>query len=212
MAGPALTEFAALRGKRLSVDALTTGYAFVLYDLLRRAGLPQGTYDVVRAGGMIQRWNDLLAGGSDATLLSAPYNVVAMEHGHNEIAKAVDVLGAYQGNVAAARRTWADANKAAVVAYIRAYRRAIDWLYDAPNHDEAIAILRRNLPGMTAAAARASYSELLHPQFGFYKTCAIDEAGLRCVLDLRSRYGQPAMSLHDADKYIDRTLFLASLE
>ena len=44
-----------LKGKTLSVDAMTTGYAFVLYDILRRHGLDKdrGDYEIVRAGGMM---------------------------------------------------------------------------------------------------------------------------------------------------------------
>jgi hypothetical protein len=39
--GPEIKGIADLKGKTVSVDALTTGYAFVLLDLLKRAGLNQ---------------------------------------------------------------------------------------------------------------------------------------------------------------------------
>jgi ABC-type nitrate/sulfonate/bicarbonate transport system substrate-binding protein len=39
---PEVKSFADLKGKTLSVDALTTGYAFVLLDLLERGGLKPG--------------------------------------------------------------------------------------------------------------------------------------------------------------------------
>jgi ABC-type nitrate/sulfonate/bicarbonate transport system substrate-binding protein len=48
---PEIKSFADLKGKTLSVDAMTTGYAFVLFDLLERGGLKKGDYEVVRAGG-----------------------------------------------------------------------------------------------------------------------------------------------------------------
>ncbi|MEI9925200.1 MAG: ABC transporter substrate-binding protein [Bradyrhizobium sp.] len=76
-----IKAIAALQGKQLLVDAMTTGYAFVLYDILRRAGLPAETYEVARAGGMIERWTRLRAGEGDGTLLSAPYNLIAKAHG-----------------------------------------------------------------------------------------------------------------------------------
>jgi ABC-type nitrate/sulfonate/bicarbonate transport system substrate-binding protein len=210
VSGPDLTEISALRGKQLLVDAMTTGYAFVLYDILRRAGLPAESYDVTRAGGMIERWTKLQAGQGDGTLLSAPYNLIAKAHGLNEIVRAVETLGPYQGNVGAARRSWANANENTVVGYIRAYRDAIDWLYEPDNRSDAIAILRRNLPQMTEDVARASYDELLHPKFGFYRGGDIDQAGLACVLALRSRYGKPQMTLDDPNRYIDRRFLGAS--
>jgi ABC-type nitrate/sulfonate/bicarbonate transport system substrate-binding protein len=210
VSGPDLREIAALRSKQLLVDAMTTGYAFVLYDILRRAGLPANTYEVARAGGMIERWTRLKAGEGDGTLLSAPYNLIARAHGLNELARAVEILGPYQGNVGAARRSWADANETTVVGYISAYRDAIDWLYAPENRSEAIAILKRNLPNMTEDVAIASYDELLHPKFGFYRGGEIDRAGLACVLSLRSRYGKPQMTLNDPEKYIDRRFLEAS--
>jgi ABC-type nitrate/sulfonate/bicarbonate transport system substrate-binding protein len=210
VSGPDLKEISALRGKQLLVDAMTTGYAFVLYEILRRAGLPAETYDVARAGGMIERWTRLRAGEGDGTLLSAPYNLIAKAHGLNELARAVETLGPYQGNVGAARRSWANANEKTVVGYIRAYRDAIDWLYQPENHNDAIAILRRNLPQMPEDVARASYDELLHPKFGFYRNGDIDQAGLACVLALRSRYGKPQMTLDDPNRYIDRRFLEAS--
>src|SRR5450631_3852672 len=36
---PEIKTFQDLKGKTLSVDAMTTGYAFVLFDLLKRSGL-----------------------------------------------------------------------------------------------------------------------------------------------------------------------------
>ena len=209
--GPTLADVAALRGRRLSVDAMTTGYAFVLYEILRRAGLQAGDYDLIRAGGMIQRWNNLREGKSDGTLLSAPYNLVAKAHGSTEVVKAVETLGAYQGNVAAVRRGWAAANEATLVGFIRAYRRAIEWLYDPDNRSAATELLRRNLPQMSGELAVDSYSELLHPEFGFYKTCDIDAAGLERVLELRTRYAVPRRVLADPAKYVDRRFYLASL-
>ena len=49
---PEVKTFEHLKGKTVSVDALTTGYAFVLLDLLKRGGLTSADYSVERAGGV----------------------------------------------------------------------------------------------------------------------------------------------------------------
>ena len=196
-----------LAGRTLSVDALTTGYAFVLYDILRRNGLDRGACRIRRVGGMVQRWNSLQDRNEDGTLLSAPYNLLARKCGFVDLAKATGVLGPYQGNVAAARRSWAKAHPSQVIAYIRGYREAIAWLYQPGNRAEAIAILRRNLPQMPEDIAEASHAVLLDPDDGFFRTCKIDLDGLACVLDLRSRYGEPKTALSDPLKYCDFTYF-----
>jgi len=41
---------------------MTTGYAFVLFDLLKRNGLNRSDYNVVRAGGVLARWEALRGG------------------------------------------------------------------------------------------------------------------------------------------------------
>lgn len=203
VATPDIGSIADLRGKTLSVDAMTTGYAFVLYDIMRRNGLDKdkGDYEVVSAGGMVQRWNGLREGKHTATLLSAPYNIIATRAGLKELAKAVDVIGPYQGNVAAARRSWAADHPHAVAGYVRAFKESVAWLYRPDNRVEAIAVLRRHLPQMSQEIAEASYIELLDPVRGFFKDCSFDEAGFGNVLALRGRYGRPYMDLGDKSRF-----------
>jgi ABC-type nitrate/sulfonate/bicarbonate transport system substrate-binding protein len=200
---PDLKRFEDVKGKTLSVDAMTTGYAFVLFDLLRRAGIGRGDCEIVRVGGMTQRYQSLLAGREDGTLLSAPYNLIAQSQGLTELVKAHAVIGPYQGNVAAAKRSWIEAHPSRAEAYVRGYRKAIDWLYQPANRSEAIKALRRNLPDMSAEVAEASYPELLDPRHGFFRDCRINLDGLNCVLELRSRWAVPSVKLANSSKYCD---------
>jgi len=208
---PDVKAVADLKGRTLSVDALTTGYAFVLFDILRRSGLNDGDYTIANVGGMVQRFNALREHKQDGTMLSTPYNILARSDGFIQLATATKVIGHYQGNVAAARRSWAAANKDKVVAYIRAYVEAIDWLYERPNRDEAVRILRKNLPQMSQDLAERSYDELLDPQDGFFRQGKIDMEGLKTVLALRSRYGKPAKVLDNPMKYYDPSFHAAAV-
>ena len=52
---PDIHNFGDLRGKTLSVDARTTGYAFVLFAMLAKNGLREGDYSVAKVGGTAQR-------------------------------------------------------------------------------------------------------------------------------------------------------------
>ncbi len=205
VASPAIASIHDLRGKIVSVDAMTTGYAFVLYEIMRRNGLDRdkGDYTLVSAGGMAQRWNGLREGRHHATLLSAPYNLIAKTAGFSELVRATDVIGPYQGNVAAARRSWAANNTDKIVGYIRTFRKSVAWLYDASNRAEAIDILCHHLPQMPRDIAVASHAELLHPAHGFFNNCELDLDGLKCVLELRSRYASPSKLLGTAGRYRD---------
>jgi len=208
---PDVKAIADLKGRTLSVDALTTGYAFVLLDILLRNGLHDGDYSVAKVGGMVQRWTALRERKQDGTMLSTPYNILAKAEGFTQLAQATKVIGHYQGNVAAARRSWAAANRDKVIAFIRGYVAAIDWLYDRSNRDEAVRLLRKNLPQMSQDLAERSYDELLDPEDGFFRQGRMDMEGLKTVLDLRSRYGKPAKLLGDPMKYYDPTFHAAAI-
>ena len=204
---PDIKTFADLKGKTLSVDARTTGYAFVLFDILDRNNLNPSEYRVDTAGGMTQRYNALLEKKHTGTMLSAPFNILAKQNGYTQLASAIEVLGSYQGNVAATRRSWAEKNSDKLVAFIRSYTQAIDWLYEPKNHDEAIKILRANVPTLTPELAENTYQELLNPRSGFFKKGAIDLPGIKTVLTLRTKYALPHKDLNDPTKYYDPTYY-----
>ncbi len=115
-----------IRGKVLSVDARTTGFAFVLLEILERGGLKEPAFSIEKAGGVLQRFEALMARKHAGTLLMTPFEVRAEAKGFNRLASAVQVLGRYQGIVGGARKSWADANRDTVIGYIRAYSDAVD--------------------------------------------------------------------------------------
>ena len=209
---PEVKTFNDLRGKTLSVDALTTGYAFVLREILEKNGLAlDRDYKTERAGGVLQRFNALLEKKHAGTMLISPFEVQAEARGFTRLANATDQLGAYQGLVGGARKSWADANRDTVVGYIRAYTEAVDWLYDPKNRAEAIAIFRKNLPQANEQAANTAYQVLLSPKDGFQRKAQIDLKGVETVLGLRSKYGQPQKTLSDPRRYYDDRFYRAAM-
>ena len=204
---PDIKNFGDLKGKTLSVDARTTGYAFVLFEMLARNGLNEGDYSIEKVGGTAQRWNALREKKQSGTLLSAPFNLIAQEQHFIELAKATKVIGPYQGNVAATRRSWAGQNKSSIIAFVRGYVQAIDWLYNKTNREEAVRILEKNVPEMSHGLAAQSYEELLNAQEGFSRKGRLNIEGLRTVLALRSHYAEPPKKLADPQKYYDPSYY-----
>ena len=204
---PDIRSFSDLKGKSLSVDARTTGYAFVLFEMLARNGLNEGEYSIERVGGTAQRWNALRDKKQSGTLLSAPFNLMAQQQHFIELAKATKVIGPYQGNVAATRRSWARQNKSLVIAFVRGYVQAIAWLYNKTNREEAVRILEKNVPEMSTGLAQQSYEELLDAQDGFSRKGRMNFEGLRTVLALRSHYAEPPKELADPLKYYDPSYY-----
>ena len=210
---PEVGNYRELHGKALSVDALTTGYAFVLFEILARNRMQKDRdYTVVTAGGVLQRFQALMEKKHAGTLLLSPFEVQAEAKGFHRLANAIDVLGRYQGLVGGARKSWAEQNRDAVVGYIRAYSDAVDWLYDPTNRDEALAIFMKNLPGASAPAALTAYGILLGSTEGFQRKAKIDMEGVKTVLALRSKYGQPRKSLSDPSPYYDPSFYDAAMK
>jgi ABC-type nitrate/sulfonate/bicarbonate transport system substrate-binding protein len=209
---PEVTSYAALRGKTLTVDARTTGYAFVLEKMLQRGGLREGEYEIVKVGGVLARFEDLMQHNHAGTLLLSPFEVSAEAKGFHVLASAIDAFGShYQGLVAATRREWAKEHEGELVGYIRGYIAGLGWLYDPRNKEVAIALLREHLPQMSPELAAKSYDILLDPKQGFTRRAAIDLEGVRTVLALRSQYGEPKKLLDDPTKYLDLSYYNRAL-
>jgi ABC-type nitrate/sulfonate/bicarbonate transport system substrate-binding protein len=208
---PDIATLAELKGKSLAVDAATTGYAFVLRKILQLGGLAEGDYRIERLGGTAQRAEALMQGKTVGTILTSPLEIVPEARGFRRLANAVDVLGPYQAVSGAARRGWARDNETALVAFIRGYVEALDWLGDAAHRDEAVALYRRNLPQTSEADARKAWDLLLGGPEGFQKKARIDRAGVATVLRLRSEFGEPRTALSDVERYIDESYYRKAL-
>ena len=204
MAAPAVKSFADLKGKTLSVDAMTTGLAFVLRELVARGGVAETDVTYTRAGGTANRYRDLLAGKHDATLLRTPFELLTLQRGFTRLGTA-EGLGAYQGSVGAVRRSWAQANEAALVGFLRGYKAGTDWIYERANREVVEALLVANIRDMTPVLAKQAYELLLAEKGGLSRDLAIDLPGVRTVLALRSKYGVPQKTLTDPAKYIDHS-------
>jgi len=200
---PEIKDFTSLKGKQLSVDALTTGYAFVLRELLAKNGIKESDVTFVRAGGVRERWAALEKKEHAGTMLITPFDIVAKAKGYNVLASTSSGLGAYQGLVAAVTRRWAKDNEAAVVGYIKGYLQSMAWLYDRNNKAAAIAILRANVQGMSEPAAESAYGALLADKGGMFKDGNFDMDGIKTVLALRSKFSEAKQELTDPAKYID---------
>ncbi|HTL76298.1 MAG TPA: ABC transporter substrate-binding protein [Casimicrobiaceae bacterium] len=202
VAAPPVAAVKDLKGRTVSVDAMTTGFAFVVRELVARSGLAEADVSFVRAGGTANRYRDLVAGKHDATLLRTPFELLAENRGYHVIAGA-ESLGPYQGTVGLARRSFADAHEATLVAFLRAYKAATDWLYDPANREVAEALLVAHIRDMTPALAKRSYALLVSPKGGLSRDLKPDAAGIATVLALRDKYATPHKTLTDPMKYVD---------
>jgi ABC-type nitrate/sulfonate/bicarbonate transport system substrate-binding protein len=183
-----ITRIAQLRGKTLAVDSLSMGFAFVLREMLATQGLVEDEYRLVAQGAPQQRANGLVAGKFDATLLTPPFDLSVKPRGCTTLARATDLLGAYQGIAVVARRAWLRDNGNAAMRYIHAYRAAL--AHAAADKTGSIPLLARALH-IAPSVAAASYDAALRHSGGFCRDGNLDLDGIRSVLRLRARYAPP---------------------
>jgi len=194
---------AQLRGKSIGVDALTTGFAFVVREILQRNAVDEASVNWLPIGGTETRYAALLDQRCDATLLRLPYDLLAQAAGATILAGGEE-LGPYQGTVGAARKRWAEEHREQLVAFLRGYARGLGWCVERTNRPAAIAELQTRLSIADEVLAAAVLDELVAPA-GLQRDMQIDRAGLATVVALRERYGSARRPLRDADRYVDET-------
>jgi ABC-type nitrate/sulfonate/bicarbonate transport system substrate-binding protein len=204
VAAPEVKTVAQLKGKTVSVDAMSNGFSFALREMLARNGVAESDVKWARAGGTDRRFAALMERQHDATMLRAPFDLQAKNRGFNQLATAREVIGPYLGIVGAARRSWAREHPAQVVGFIRAYRDAVRWLEDPANRPAAEALLVRYVPNMSPQIAQQSCALMLDPKSGFFSDAGMEPRAVQAVLALRSKLGEPPRPLTDPDKYLDR--------
>ena len=192
-----------LRGRSLALDAVSTGFAFVLYEMLALSGLAPGDYEVVPVGATPERWRSVKDGDHAGTITIEPFTSIARANGFPVLLGSGDFFPAYQGGVIAVREDWAQENGKALTAFLGVYRRGLDWVRDPANYEAATAILAGRMPEIQPKALEAVMHSLLSPMSGLTPDGAILRDGARAVLDLRTRYGSGTTPLTDVDRYLD---------
>ena len=205
-----VTGYSDLKGTTLAVDALSTGFAFMLREMLEINGVGHDEYELIPVGATKARLEALVAGDHAGALLNPPFTQFGEAAGLRVIDYSQDALPPCQIGVMAACRSWAKANPKALQGFIRAELRAIDWIIDPANAEAATETLQRHMQGMDRAGAEAAMKIVLDPDLGPAGSDAINDTGVATILALRSKYGEPQKDLTDPERYIDLQYYNAA--
>jgi ABC-type nitrate/sulfonate/bicarbonate transport system substrate-binding protein len=177
-----------LRGKTLSVDALTTGFAFVLREILvaNQIAVTDVTFDA--AGGTGNRYRALVAGKHDGTLVRTPFERLGEHQGLNVLVHGSSLFSDYLGTVGAVMQSWASKNQDQLISFILAYREALNWIFDVGNNDASVEILREEFVDLTDDDARAVLEDLVDPAHGLIRDMSISDVGLEQVSRIRDAH------------------------
>jgi NitT/TauT family transport system substrate-binding protein len=140
-AKPAIKTIADLKGKTVSIGGIKT--LIYMEAFISAAGLKRGDVDFVYAKATQDRLAALLSGGADAAILYPPATFRAAAAGYTDLGDIEANLKNFPFTVWAANTDWAAKNRGALLGYIKAYSRAVRWLYDTKNKGQAVDILAK---------------------------------------------------------------------
>lgn len=140
-AKPAIKNIADLKGKTVSIGGVKDVTLIYMEAFIASAGLKAKDLDFVYAKATQDRFAALASGGADAAILYPPATFRAGAAGFSYLGDIEPHLKEFPFTVWAVNTNWAAKNRAALLGYIKAYSRAIQWLYDLNHKDQAVDIL-----------------------------------------------------------------------
>ncbi len=199
-----------IKGKSLALDAVGTGFAFVLYDMLEQLGLHLNDYSRVPVGATPERWQSVKDGQHVGTITIEPFTSIAKAAGFHVLRQSTESFPVYQGGIVAAKRQWAQQHSVAVQSFIKGYLEGLAWTLEENNSSQAQALLMREMPEIKPGVVAAVMKSLTSPRSGLTPQGAVLPEGMNVVLNLRSKYGRDKTVLNDIDKYLDLSHYHAA--
>jgi len=202
MAQPEIQNGKQLEGKKIGVNDGRSAEALILRRLLRAYGLKDDAYELLPSGPPPERCKKLKQGVLSATMVTEPFHFLLEKDGFTFLGSSVDAVPAYPFTVCLVRKTSAVDER--FVNFLRALKKAWDWLADAPNRTKAVEILSRATETAPAQAER-TYDLYFNPSSP--PSLAPTETGVTAVLELLAESGRLSLPLPPARRYIDRRYF-----
>jgi ABC-type nitrate/sulfonate/bicarbonate transport system substrate-binding protein len=183
---PDIADVGDLKAKVVAVDVPQSGFAFVAYALLDRAGLTRADYLIESLGSTPRRADALIAGSCAATVLNAGNELRAVGAGCSNISPVSD-LGPYIGTVLA---TLASSDRAANDMSLRFAETMLTTIHDiiAGEREADVIETAIRLLNLNEQEAQDHYACLRHPRTGFVEGGRVDRASLETLIDLRRAY------------------------
>ncbi|MDH5748466.1 MAG: ABC transporter substrate-binding protein [Rhodospirillales bacterium] len=204
---PEIKTFEDLKGRSIALDALSTGFAFVLYRMFENANLSADDYTMVPVGATPERWASVQSGEHAGTLTIEPFTSMARAKGFNVLESSLKTVEHYQGGIFAASRRWAEENSETLCGFISGYLDGLDWALDPKNRVEAAETLLRNMPAIKPETVERVLDKVLSEKTGLTPLARLDRKGIETVLELRTQYGNADNPLTDPEKYLDLSYY-----
>lgn len=203
IAKPEITTFADLKGKLVGLADEYGTITLSIRRLMSLHGLARGEFGFRTIEGTSGRWACLRRGDCDAVVLGQPQDLIAMEQGFRTLGASTEAVPELLYTVTAARRSWAEANKDAVVRYVRGLAAAFAFIRD-PIHRERVVRTVMQSTNASEAIANRTLALFLEPDRGVLpKQAEIDVEGLAQVIAMMGEAGAIKSPLPSPEQFVD---------
>ena len=190
---PGIDSFDQLRARTIAVDALDTGFAFLLREILEINGLSTGSYTFKSFGAPKERWQALHRGEADGALLNAHFQSIAHKASCNTLNSAPDPWDNYEGNTFCAGREFLE--NGPVEEFIDAVLQAVKFTKDAQNTTEVATALVQHLGNLDYETAIDVAQSLHGDESILANELPVSRGGTQEVLRLREKYTATRLGL-----------------
>jgi ABC-type nitrate/sulfonate/bicarbonate transport system substrate-binding protein len=154
VARPEIKTYGDLKGKLLGLADEAGTITISTRKLLSLHGLREGDFQVKTIEGTPARLNCLRRGECVAVPLGQPQDLLALHEGYRLLGLSTEAVPEFLYTVTAARRSWAEANKDAVVRYVRAVASSFKFIRDPANRKAVVKTIVETTGSSEAIAAQ----------------------------------------------------------
>jgi ABC-type nitrate/sulfonate/bicarbonate transport system substrate-binding protein len=203
IAKPEIKSYADLKGKMLGVAAETGSITVSIRKLLAMKGLQPTDYQAKFVDGTPERLSCLTAGDCVAVPLGQPQDFVAMRQGYRLLGLSTEAVPEFVYTVTAVRRSWAEANKPALIGYTRALAAAFKFIRDPARRNDVVRTIveTTGFPEANARLTLALYFEperKVLPQRG-----EIDMKGMATAIEFMGEAGILKPPMPAPERFVD---------
>jgi ABC-type nitrate/sulfonate/bicarbonate transport system substrate-binding protein len=203
IAKPEIKSYADLKGKMIGVAAETGSITVSIRKLLAMKGLQASDYQAKFVDGTPDRLSCLTVGDCYAVPLGQPQDFVAMRQGYRLLGLSTEAVPEFVYTVSAARRSWAEANKPAVVAYARALAAAFKFIRDPGKRNDVVRTIVETT-GFPEANARLTMALYFDPDRKVLPVRGeIDMKGMATAIDFMGEAGILKPPLPAPERFVD---------
>lgn len=202
IAQPEIKSLADLKGRTIGVVSMKEGTTFFVADIAKAGGFTLADVKVEAVGGSPTRARLLKERKIDAGLQPYPLSYEADAAGFSNLGPIAKLVPDYQFTSVVADETWARANRAALVGFLRALRRGTDYMFAHPDTSAELGARElRTTPEFTRRAlADTAGMDILA------RDLRLTDASLKRVFEnVKAAQLVPADTAYDRARFVDES-------